>query len=463
MKSIPQERIGLQLNSRINKFFKDYSVGTLLNRSNFKKEAGYSCLLLLKYIFTLVFTRKNLFQFLQTDGKTTPHPQKDSVYRLLNSPNHNWRKLLLLLGTGIIKDKLNPLTAEKRERVLIIDDSLYSRNRSKKVELLARVKDHVSGKYIKGFRMLTLGWSDGNSFVPFLFSLLSSAKEKNRLMDINENIDKRTVGFKQRQQSIKNALEVTVDLIREALRAGIKADYVLFDSWFAFPTTITQVKSLGLDTICMVKAMPKIFYLYQGKKFNLKELYSQVKKRRGKAKILASVIVDIGSQKEGWNVPAKVVFVRDRNRSKQWLAILTTDIDLSDEEVVRIYSKRWDIEVFFKMSKSYLKLAKEFQGRSYDQLVGHTTIVFMRYIMLMLEAREQSDSKTLGNLFFLYCEELKDISFAEAILIFLDVLKEALKNELMLTDKVFRKIYKSFISQIPSAYLNLLGIQGCES
>ncbi len=77
--------------------------------------------------------------------------------------------------------------------------------------------------------------------------------------------------------------------------------------------------------------------------------------------------------------------------------------------------------------------------------------------------QEQSDSKTLGNLFVLYCEELKDISFAEAILIFLDVLKEALKTELKLTDKAFRKIYKSFIAQIASVYQNLLGIQGCES
>ena len=47
-----------------------------------------------------------------------------------------------------------------------IDDSMFSRNCSKKVELLARVYDHVSHSYVKGFRMLTLGWSDGNTFLP---------------------------------------------------------------------------------------------------------------------------------------------------------------------------------------------------------------------------------------------------------------------------------------------------------
>lgn len=40
----------------------------------------------------------------------------------------------------------------------------FSRSRSKAVELLARVYDHVEHKYVRGFRMLTLGWSDGNTF-----------------------------------------------------------------------------------------------------------------------------------------------------------------------------------------------------------------------------------------------------------------------------------------------------------
>jgi len=54
--------------------------------------------------------------------------------------------------------------------------------------------------------------------------------------------------------------------------------------------------------------------------------------------------------------------------------LLSTDISLDDQEIIRIYGKRWDIEVFFKMNKFYLKLAKEFQGRSYDMMFVHITI-----------------------------------------------------------------------------------------
>jgi hypothetical protein len=103
-------------------------------------------------------------------------------------------------------------------------------------------------------------------------------------------------------------------------------------------------------------------------------------KKRDRAKILASVTVGIGQLEGGEQVSAKIVFVRDRRTKKKWLALLTTDTKLPDEEVVRIYGKRWSIEVFFKMSKSYLKLAKEFQRRSYDSMVASTAIMAHAHI-----------------------------------------------------------------------------------
>ena len=54
------------------------------------------------------------------------------------------------------------------------------RDRNKKADLLARTYDHVTGKYCKGFIILALGGTDGFSFIPVLFNLLSSAKRENR-------------------------------------------------------------------------------------------------------------------------------------------------------------------------------------------------------------------------------------------------------------------------------------------
>ena len=110
----------------------------------------------------------------------------------MNSCRVNWRKFTLQLGYAVIQ-KIAPLTGQSRRNVLIIDDSLFSRSRSKKVELLAKVYDHVEHKYTKGFRMLPLGWSDGNSFLPLSHCLLSSANRVNRLQEAFSDIDARSI------------------------------------------------------------------------------------------------------------------------------------------------------------------------------------------------------------------------------------------------------------------------------
>ena len=42
-------------------------------------------------------------------------------------------------------------------------------------------------------------------------------------------------------------------LLDTALSAGLKADYVLFDSWFSNPAQITAIHSKGMDVIAMIK------------------------------------------------------------------------------------------------------------------------------------------------------------------------------------------------------------------
>jgi len=160
---------------------------------------------------------------------------------------------------------------------------------------------------------------------------------------------------------------------------------------------------------------------------------------------------------------SKIVFVKDRNKAKNWLALISTDITLSDEEIIRIYGKRWDIEVFFKMNKSFLNLAKEFQGRSYDSMVAHTTIVFTRYIMLSTQSRNNEDLRTIGGLFFNCCDELQDIKFIEAIQVILGLLKNALQEKLSLTKEQINSFLDYFISTLPAFLKERLVFLPCES
>lgn len=102
-------------------------------------------------------------------------------------------------------------------------------------------------------------------------------------------------------------------------------------------------------------------------------------------------------------LPVKLVFVRNRNKKREWLAILSTDVTLEAAEIVRIYAMHWSIETFFKVTKSYLKLGTEFQGRSFDQVISHTTIVFSRYLAMEYERRQSSDDVDTGRTLFSLC------------------------------------------------------------
>ena len=78
---------------------------------------------------------------------------------------------------------------------------------------MARVYDHVSGTYVKGFRMLTLGWSNGNTFLPLSHCLLSSASKQQQLRGASEDVDPRSNGGKQRKLAQSKAPEVVLTLL----------------------------------------------------------------------------------------------------------------------------------------------------------------------------------------------------------------------------------------------------------
>lgn len=444
--------------NQIDSFFVNQRIVLLLRQSNILKQCGIAPVAVMRFVFCLVFTGKNLFRYLQVET-AGDEIGKDTVYRFLNSVHANWRKFLHLLSSEVIRQQILPLTSEETPKVFIVDDSLYKRNRSKKVELLARVHDHNEKRYYRGFRLLTLGWSDGSTYLPVSFSLLSSANQKNRLVPMAE-VDKRTNGFKRRTESLRKAPEMLKELVVQARNNGIGADYLLFDSWFAFPSTIIGLLEQKQQMICMLKAMKTITYGYQGFKLTLGELYKSVRKRSGRASILASVCVELGKDAKGEAVTAKIVFVRDRS-NKKWLALLSTDVELADEEIIKLYKRRWDIEVFFKITKSYLRLAKEFQSRSYDALVAHTSIVFARYIMLALARRTSTDPRTLGTLFHAGCDELRQVSFAEALMLLLGHLEQLIKDFAEATAAPLKKMLEAFMEQIPGLLRRPLLLPTC--
>jgi hypothetical protein len=439
---IDQKEQKNQLPKEIEPAFKDLKVLQHLRNANFKKRFGFTCAYLFQLVFVLVFHHKNWFHLLESK-KGELFPGKDAVYRFLNHPGFAWRRFLLSLSSDTTK-KIRPLTSSKRVTVFIVDDSMYERNRSKKVELVARFKDHATNCFYKGFRMLTLGWSDGHTFIPVDFSLLSSLKSQ--INGIMEGIDKRTSGYKRRLEALRPAPEVIPTMIDRALAAGMTASYVLMDSWFTHAPLIGAILERGLDVIGMVKNDNKR-YLVGQRRLSLKQLYYAATPVEGKNKnILRSIRTELIP-----GIPVIMVFVRHRTNKKEWLAILCTDCTLTEEEIIKIYGMRWDIEVFFKCTKSLLRLQKEFQGRSYDLLISHTTIVFSRYILLAWQHRQSTDNRTLGGLFDILCDEVSGLDWAIALNQLIELIEDVAKKAGKKLTRFIQTQLQQWIAGLPSA------------
>lgn len=448
MKIITQNYVlDKMLNDSIKGFSKKFRLFTILKACNAYKTKGFSTLSIFLYMLKLAFDNRSMYMSHLT-GTYTEKFGKDTVYRLLNNPSINWMRFTITLATLITTKSIVPLTSEKRRNVLIVDDTLFERPRSKKVELLSRVYDHVTHKYKKGFRLLTLGWSDGNTFIPVAGRLMSSVKDSNIYTPEQENLDRRTLASKRRTQSRSKATTTMLDLLKEAKKSGIDAKHVLFDTWFCSPASIIAVKNVGYEVIAMAKKSSKIHYSFEGEKQSVKDIYAKSKKRRGRSKYLLSAKVIV--EKDDNAVEARLVFVRNRNKSKDWLVLISTDMNLSENEIIQTYGKRWSIEVFFKVCKSYLKLTKECRSLSYDALSAHVAIVFTRYMLLSLKHRENSDDRSLGELYMLTCDEMKDITYGEVIFIMMNTLIQVIKNTLSLTKKQLNQMIDIFIESLPA-------------
>lgn len=148
-------------------------------------------------------------------GKNTPNFAKDTVCRFMEMVQINWIRFTTIIASRIIQDAILPLDSKNRANVLIIDDSMFERNRSKNVEILAKVYDHAKRKYCFGFRMLTIGWSDESTFLSVNRILLSTENKKNRINEAAE-VDKRTIGYKRRKLSMEKGTHAMLKLLDTA-------------------------------------------------------------------------------------------------------------------------------------------------------------------------------------------------------------------------------------------------------
>jgi len=138
------------------KFITRFKINEKLRKVGATKEKGFPAYDVYAFIMGLVFTGKNLYTVLAYAKERIPFG-KDTVYRFLNKASVNWNMFLFVLSIDAVSE-IKKLTSDDRRCAIIIDDTPYYRDRSKKVELLSCFKDHSENRYYKGYTLLNMGW-----------------------------------------------------------------------------------------------------------------------------------------------------------------------------------------------------------------------------------------------------------------------------------------------------------------
>jgi len=367
-----------------------------LKQRGYSFESIFSCLICLPFLGL-----KTVHSFAGSVMVKHIEARKDVFYRLKNNPAICWRVILWMFGLKFIK-----LVCEQGKRVgssprcLIFDDSDLPKT-GRYIEKISRIWNHVSRRYILGFKLLAMGYWDGTSFIPLDFSLHREGgknadkpyglKKKEYRKQYKKKREKGTHSWERAREADMSKIDSALKMFWRAISQGVMVDYALMDSWFtceAFVKAVRKVKKQTVHLIGMYKT-PKTKFTYQNQKFT----HSQIRNKLGKEKRCRKLRLQYKEALVDYNrVPIKMFFSRQGTNGK-WRVFITTNTELSFIKMIEIYQIRWTVEVFFKEAKQLLGLGR-CQSKDFDAQVADTTITMIQHMMLTLKYRfEHYESK----------------------------------------------------------------------
>jgi hypothetical protein len=377
----------------ISKTFTDLKISRLLHNANIEKRTGKATVKVVYDLFHIPFLMLStvcLFVRNQFEDAVS----KNVYYRFLENAKYNWSMFIMSLSVSIEK-KIS--VEDKSEKMFVIDDTITEVT-GRMVEGASYIFDHTIGKSVLGFQKLVLGVFSNDKFLPICEKICPSSKKPSKKSKATKYVKKAKAtkisidspGAIVRAEMDKNKLEKTLSMLKEAKKKFRDVTYAIYDSWFAFNSFILDVKSLGLESICQLKNMPKANkYQYNGNNYSLKALFCiaeskmRTVKNQGYKQAVLKVLIP------QTDVSLKIIFVHNEGELN-WHAFASTNIKLNAKNILEIYSKRWSIEVFFKNCKQYLNFGKE-QMSNLDSIIASDALVFMRYLILTYLSSKTED------------------------------------------------------------------------
>jgi len=392
----------------IKSSLKNFSFSDLCNCLTPLKVRGYGFDMIFSILISMPFIGSGTVNSLYSGYiKQQISVGKDVFYRLKNSPLICWRLVLWLFANKFVKITKDRSACSKeggQVKCLVFDDSVLAKT-GRFIEKVSRVWDHVTGRYVLGFKLLLMGYWDGASFIPVDFSLHRERGKNNekpyglKKKEIKKQHKKdRAAGcpaFEREQEADMSKIDIAVKMFKRAIAQGFHVDYVLMDSWFtcdAFIEAVMKVKKQAVHLIGMYK-IAKAKFLYKGQKYT----YGQLRNLLGKAKRCRKLGMYYKEAVVIYNGKEIKLFFSKKGMNGKWKVLLCTDTSLSFLDMIKIYQIRWTIEVFFKESKQLFGLGR-CQSNDFDAQIAEITITMVQHIILTLRYRfDKYESK--GGLF----------------------------------------------------------------
>lgn len=427
------------------------------------KSKGYLISELIKVLLVVPFAGKNSMYALLRGGKRElSEACKDSYYRLKKMDEIDWEKLLLNFAHRFIRlCKRKGQGGKKGWRCLVVDDTLLPKTGCL-MEGISRLWDHVSMRYVLGFRLLVLGYFDGSSFLPVSFSMHREKgknqstpyglKPKEYAAQYHRKRNEQTPAATRVREMDSDKITAAIRMIRQACKV-LEVDYLLMDSWFTCEKMLCCAKKLQIKLIGMMK-MGNAKYDYQGGQYTASELLRRLKKQHRRCRKLSSRYIEVSVSFKGH--PVKLFF-SCFSRKGNWQLVLSTDLTTGYLQTMRIYQIRWSIEVFNKEAKQYLAMGKS-QAEDASAQFADITISMIQYILLTLRKRF-GEYETKGAVFRHAEEHLLTLTLdhrlwgllLELLLVIVEILDlpindlDAFMDDLIQKDKV-KKVLKVHFS-----------------
>ncbi len=388
-------------------FLTKFKLKNICDRFHIQKEQGHSAIEILFIVLSMPFMLvTSINAIFRSEFKwVNKRVDKCSIYRFLSDSRYDWRRLIYRIC--VIFTRLFPASGET---AFIIDDTVIKKE-GYKGEKITKVYDHCSKRFHYGFKQVVLTYCDGKSVIPVDSSLHGEKSLKGKTdKQYMKPRKSGSAGAKRAKEHTLDKLTSALKMVCRAIKEGLKAKYVIFDSWYA--ASFAFIKGMianGLIVVCAMPVNRKCVHRQQNINISkvLAFLKNSKKPKRCAARSLRYYETTIEMPELG---KVKLCLCRKISH-KEWKAIISTDVSMSALAIMKVYALRWSIEVFFKEAKNLLRMGK-CQSVDFDAQIANISISLLLYIV-MAYYRRIMEVDTTGTLFETVKKDIYEKTIAE--------------------------------------------------